>query len=63
MPTEFKFDESLVRAVMKDGEPWFVAKDVCEILGTRITSMAVAELDDDEKGVSNADTPGGPQEL
>ena len=32
LPTEFKFDESPVRVVMKDGEPWFVAKDVCEIL-------------------------------
>src|SRR5208337_3928246 len=27
LPTEFKFDESPVRAVMKDGEPWFIAKD------------------------------------
>jgi prophage antirepressor-like protein len=32
LPTEFKFDESPVRAVIKDGEPWFIAKDVCEIL-------------------------------
>ena len=32
LPTEFRFDESPVRAVMKDGEPWFVAKDVCDIL-------------------------------
>ena len=32
LPTEFKFDESPVRVVMKDGEPWFVAKDVCDIL-------------------------------
>ena len=37
LPTEFKFDESPVRVVMKDGEPWFVAKDVCEILDTRMT--------------------------
>jgi hypothetical protein len=32
LPTEFRFDESPVRAVMKDGDPWFVAKDVCDIL-------------------------------
>ena len=32
LPTEFRFDDSSVRTVVKDGEPWFVAKDVCEIL-------------------------------
>ena len=32
LPVEFTFDESLVRTVIKDGEAWFVAKDVCEIL-------------------------------
>ena len=35
LPVEFTFDESLVRTVIKDGEAWFVAKDVCEILGHR----------------------------
>jgi prophage antirepressor-like protein len=32
LPTEFLFDQSPVRAVIKDGEPWFLAKDVCDIL-------------------------------
>ena len=27
LPTEFRFDESPVRAVVQDDEPWFVAKD------------------------------------
>ncbi len=62
LPTEFKFEESLVRVVMKDGEPWFVAKDLCEILDHSNHRMAVSALDDDEKGVSIADTLGGPQE-
>src|SRR5271157_3060155 len=62
LPTQFKFDESPVRVVMKDGEPWFVAKDLCEILDHSNHRMAVSALDDDEKGVSIADTPGGPQE-
>ena len=56
LPTEFKFDESPVRVVMKEGEPWFVAKDMCEILGLDNPSMAVSRLDDDERGVSNVDT-------
>jgi len=62
LPAEFKFEESPVRVVMKDGEPWFVAKDLCEILDHSNHRMAVSALDDDEKGVSIADTPGGPQE-
>ena len=28
-------DANEVRVVMQTGEPWFVAKDVCDILGTR----------------------------
>jgi prophage antirepressor-like protein len=62
LPTEFKFDESPVRAVMKDGEPWFLVKDVCDILEHSNHRMAVANLDDDEKGVSIIDSLGGPQE-
>ena len=40
-PVEFTFDESLVRTVIKDGEAWFVAKDVCDILDIDDPSMAV----------------------
>ncbi len=63
LPVEFTFDESLVRTVIKDGEAWFVAKDVCEILGIANPRDAVADFDDDEKGVVTTDTPGGPQNL
>ena len=63
LPTEFKFDESPVRAVMQGDQPWFVAKDVCDILGIANPRDAIAEFDDDERGVVNADTPGGRQEL
>ena len=28
----FAFEEHLVRVVERDGAPWFVAKDVCNIL-------------------------------
>ena len=37
-----------IRTVMVDGEPWFVAKDVCEALELGNTSKAVDRLDDDE---------------
>lgn len=36
-----------VRVVMKDGEPWFVARDVCEILGTEAEDVSKI-LDVDE---------------
>ena len=38
-----------VRVVMKDGEPWFVAKDVCECLELDNVTEALRGLDDDEK--------------
>lgn len=40
-----------VRVVEKDGDPWFVARDVCEALGfdDGDTNRAVAGLDEDEK--------------
>ena len=37
----FQFDGAKVRVVVKDGEPWFVAKDVAEVLGYSDTSKVV----------------------
>lgn len=46
----------------EDGEPWFVAKDVCEALALSNTGQAIAGLDEDEKGsiIINDGTPGNP---
>lgn len=52
-----------VRVVDVNGEPWFVAKDVCKCLAIGNTSDVVAALDDDEKGIDIIDTPGGAQEM
>lgn len=38
-----------VRVVMKGGEPWFVAKDVCNVLELENVGQALTCLDDDEK--------------
>lgn len=59
----FNYQQSAVRVVMRDGEPWFVAKDVCDVLGYSNSRMALERLDDDEKGVSTIYTHGGPQEM
>ena len=45
-----------------EGEAWFIAKEVCELLGIKNVSNAVSRLDDDEKGVSVLPTPSGEQE-
>jgi prophage antirepressor-like protein len=45
----FNFVGWQVRVVVKDGEPWWVAKDVCDILELSDVSMSVDRLDEDEK--------------
>lgn len=52
-----------VRAVTRDGEPWFVAADVCRVLKHSNTSVALNMLDDDEKGMHKVYTPGGEQNM
>lgn len=51
--TTFNFESSEVRTVLMDGEPWFVAKDVCAVLEIGNSRMAVTRLDED--GVSTTD--------
>jgi BRO family, N-terminal domain len=63
LPTEFRFEESSVRAVMYNDEPWFIAKDVCDILDIDDPSKAVSRIDDDERGTTTVRTAGGPQEV
>ena len=52
-----------VRVVMHNGEPWFVANDVCDCLELTNTAQTISYLDDDEKGVTTNYTPGGKQEM
>lgn len=50
-----------LRTIMIEGEPWFVANDVCTILD--INRTQTRRLDDDEKGVCSMHTPGGEQNV
>jgi prophage antirepressor-like protein len=59
----FAFNDTAVRALTIDGEPWWIARDVCAVLGISNVADALAALDDDEKGVATTDTPGGPQQM
>jgi len=38
-----------VRVIIIDNEPWFVAKDVADILGYSVTEKMLRRLDEDEK--------------
>lgn len=45
---EFLFNDQQVRTVVRDGEPWFVGKDVADILGYKNQRDALAKHVDDE---------------
>lgn len=63
-PAVFQFESHPVRTVLKDGEPWFVAVDVCKALEYSNTSKALGDhLDADEKGITTGYTLGGQQKL
>lgn len=61
----FTFNENNkpIRVEVVDGEPWFVAKDVCDALTIGNSRDAISRLDDDEKGVSVVATPSGDQQM
>ena len=59
----FNYNSVEVRTIQKDGEPWFVLKDVCNVLHIGNSRDVVARLDQDEKGVGQIDTLGGKQEM
>lgn len=44
----FDFDEQAVRALRRDGEPWFVVADICRVLDLSNPSKVCADLDADE---------------
>lgn len=59
----FDYEGSEIRVSLLDGEPWFAAVDICDVLEVGNSRQALARLDEDEKGVISSDTPGGQQQL
>ena len=52
-----------IRTINQNGEPWFVASDVCIALDLSEAHVAMRRLDDDEKDRFSTPTLGGVQEM
>lgn len=60
----FDFDGSGIRTLTIGTEPYFVGKDVAEVLGYSNPQKAIRNhVDDEDKGVNEMDTPGGKQPI
>jgi prophage antirepressor-like protein len=58
----FQNDDTQIRALNIEGEPWFIAGDICEALGLTNVGQALGSLDEDEKSsiIISDGTPGNP---
>lgn len=59
----FNYENNKVRTTVKDGEIWWVAKDICDVFGETNRNRAMQSLSDDDKGYTQMNTPGGAQKL
>ncbi|ALR07403.1 hypothetical protein XFHB_11720 [Xylella fastidiosa] len=60
----FDFHSHAVRVVMRDGNPWFVAKDVAKALEYRWNaSKSIGHVPSEWRGVESVSTPSGQQEV
>lgn len=57
----FVFNSTQIRTAIIDGEPWFVAKDVCKVLELENVTRALDGLEENEKGFTKSNTLGGEQ--
>ncbi|MFS2091057.1 phage antirepressor [Paenarthrobacter nicotinovorans] len=60
---KFNFNSQQVRTLLVDGEPAFIANDLCAVLGLTNPRQTLSYLDEDEKGVISSDTLGGAQQM
>lgn len=63
-PQIFNFEQNEVRTILVNNEPFFVGKDVAEVLGYSNTQKAILNhVDEEDKGVTKWDTLGGKQNM
>lgn len=63
MPVERGFANREIRVITIEGDPWFVAGDITDVLGIGRVQEATRYLDDDEKGRCLVNTPSGDQQV
>ena len=51
--TIFNYGFNKVRTIVRDGEPWFVLKDVCDVLEIKNVTQVADRLDSDERSMFN----------
>lgn len=59
----FNFNSNTIRVIERDGDPWWVAKDICDYFGDTNRNRTMQALDEDEKGYTQMTTPGGMQSM
>ena len=60
----FNYNSVEVRTIQKDGEPWFVLRDVCNVLGLGTPARVAERLDTDEVSQTHiTDSMGRQQEM
>jgi len=60
---QFPATGQAVRTFVKNGEPWFLGRDACDVLGVTNHRTSLALLDEDERGVHSVESPSGLQEM
>lgn len=62
--TIFNYENKEVRTIVDEkGNPWWVAKDVCDILEYKDNRVAMRKISDKNKGAYPLPTPGGVQKF
>ena len=60
----YVFQETTVRTLLIENEPWFIGIDVATALGySNPRDALLKHVDDEDKGVAKCDTPGGLQDM
>ena len=53
-----------VRTILKNGDPWFVGKDIATVLGYAKPADTIRKrVDEEDRGISKMETPSGIQEM
>lgn len=61
---QYQFGDREIRVIDRNGEPWWIARDVCDVLAIVNVGDAMASLDDDERSnIANPDVARGGRPL